>query len=68
MSESNAPIKHPGLIAGVFTVIVLAGFLFAVYSSATGHEGGHGGEHGAASASGSASGAPAHGGEAPKGH
>lgn len=56
----NAILDNPGIVAGVFTLIVLFGFVGLVVSSKGDHGGGaHGGAHGAAS--GAASGAHAAG-------
>lgn len=34
--------RNPGIVSAIFAVVVAAGFLFALYSSATGHHGGGG--------------------------
>jgi hypothetical protein len=41
---------HPGLIAALFAIVVTAGFLFALYSSAQGHHEAAPAAHGSAPA------------------
>lgn len=42
--------NHPGLIAALFAIVVTAGFLFALYSSAQGHHEAGAPAHGSAPA------------------
>ncbi|MGZ3455973.1 MAG: hypothetical protein ACXVEF_40580 [Polyangiales bacterium] len=50
-ARSHGPIlDNPGWVAGIFTVLVVAGFLGLLFQSASHHEGGEshgGGEHAA---------------------
>ncbi|MBL8718006.1 MAG: hypothetical protein JNL79_18650 [Myxococcales bacterium] len=60
----NAILDNPGIVASVFTAVVLFGFVFLVVTSGGGHGAGHGGAHGAASGSAAHSAAPAASGSA----
>lgn len=57
-SSGNPLLDHPGIVASVFAVLVLVGFLAALYGNVTGHH--EGGEHPAAGHEGAAAPAGEH--------